>query len=116
MSAVPENGTTSPPAKRIKTISDAETIPEPAAVEEAVAAAVTLATTTMEATPVPLQVKKLSPQARLPTRGSAFSAGYDLYAARDTVLPARGKGLVDTDISIATPAGTCKSSTNTFHL
>ncbi|KAL7785100.1 hypothetical protein V8C43DRAFT_291783 [Trichoderma afarasin] len=114
MSAVPENGTTSPPAKRIKTIPDAEPIPEPAAVEEAVAIAA--ATTTMEAGPVPLQVKKLSPQARLPTRGSAFSAGYDLYAAKDTVLPARGKGLVDTDISIATPAGTCKSSTNTFHL
>lgn len=58
---------------------------------------------------VPLHVKKLSPQARLPTRGSAFAAGYDLYAAKDTVVPARGKVLVDTDISIAVPAGTCKS-------
>ncbi|KAL7912121.1 dUTP diphosphatase [Trichoderma velutinum] len=128
MSAVPENGATSPPAKRIKTIGEAETVAEPfaaveavpvaepAAVEEAVAVAVdaaveeavataVAAATTMDA-PVPLQVKKLSPQARLPTRGSAFAAGYDLYASRDAVLPARGKGLVDTDISIATPAGT----------
>lgn len=56
----------------------------------------------------PLQVKKLSATARLPTRGSAFAAGYDLYAAKETVIPARGKALVDTDISIAVPAGTCR--------
>ena len=28
-----------------------------------------------------------------------------MYAARDTTVPARGKALVDTDISIAVPAG-----------
>ncbi|KAH7417059.1 deoxyuridine 5'-triphosphate nucleotidohydrolase [Cadophora sp. MPI-SDFR-AT-0126] len=54
----------------------------------------------------PLLIKKLSDKARLPTRGSAFAAGYDLYAAKDTVVPARGKVLVDTDISMAVPAGT----------
>jgi hypothetical protein len=112
MSAVLENGTTSPPAKRIKTIpldDDAETPAAPAAVEEPEATEAPPPTkTTMEAS-IPLQVKKLTPQGRLPTRGSAFAAGYDLYAARDTVVPARGKVLVDTDISIATPAGTCKS-------
>lgn len=57
--------------------------------------------------PPPLLIKKLSEKGRLPTRGSAFAAGYDLYAARDTVVPARGKVLVDTDISMAVPAGTC---------
>jgi dUTP pyrophosphatase len=62
----------------------------------------------MDAAPPPLQVKKLSDRARLPTRGSAFAAGYDIYAAKDTTVPARGKVLVDTDISIAVPAGTCK--------
>ena len=56
----------------------------------------------------PLLIKKLSDKARLPTRGSAFAAGYDIYAAKDTVVPARGKVLVDTDISMAVPAGTCK--------
>jgi dUTP pyrophosphatase len=55
----------------------------------------------------PLLIKKLSEKAKLPTRGSAFAAGYDLYAAKDTVVPARGKVLVDTDISMAVPAGTC---------
>ncbi len=57
----------------------------------------------------PLLIKKLSDKARLPTRGSAFAAGYDLYASRPTTVPARGKVLVDTDISMAVPAGTCKS-------
>jgi dUTP pyrophosphatase len=64
------------------------------------------AVTKVEAAP-PLLIKKLSDKARLPTRGSAFAAGYDIYAARDTVVPARGKVLVDTDLSMAVPAGTC---------
>lgn len=82
-STAPPTEATSPPAKRVKTHLS-----------------------TMEAPPA-LQVKKLSDKARLPTRGSAFAAGYDLYAAKQTVVPARGKVLVDTDISIAVPAGTC---------
>lgn len=44
--------------------------------------------------PIQLQVKKLSDQAFLPTRGSKYAAGYDLYAAYDGVVPARGKALV----------------------
>lgn len=63
------------------------------------------ATSTMAAPS--LLIKKLSDKARLPTRGSAFAAGYDIYASKATVIPARGKGLVDTDISMACPAGTC---------
>ncbi|KAI0466481.1 deoxyuridine 5'-triphosphate nucleotidohydrolase [Xylaria cf. heliscus] len=54
----------------------------------------------------PLLVKKLSEKGRLPTRGSAFAAGYDMYSAQATTVPARGKVLVDTDIAIAVPAGT----------
>merc|ERR1712224_1030037 len=53
-----------------------------------------------------LQVKKLSEHAKIPVRGSAGAAGYDLYSAKDCVIPARGKGLVPTDISIAIPYGT----------
>lgn len=53
-----------------------------------------------------LLVKLISDKATLPTRGSALSAGHDLYAAADTVVPARGKALVDTGLSIAVPAGT----------
>ncbi|USW54222.1 Putative deoxyuridine triphosphate nucleotidohydrolase, dUTPase, dUTPase-like superfamily [Septoria linicola] len=59
-----------------------------------------------EPPPPVLQVKLLSETATAPTRGSAFAAGYDLYASKEAVVPARGKVLVDTDISIAVPANT----------
>lgn len=60
----------------------------------------------LEPPPPAIQVKLLSPTAKVPTRGSAFSAGYDLYASKEAVIPARGKALVDTDISIALPVNT----------
>lgn len=52
-----------------------------------------------------LQVKKLSENATIPTRGSAGAAGYDLSSAVDTVVPSKGKALVATDLSIALPTG-----------
>ena len=57
-----------------------------------------------------LLIKKLSEKATTPTRGSAFAAGYDLYSAHDTIVPARGKTLVHTDLAIAVPVGTCKDA------
>ncbi|KAL5335109.1 dUTPase-like protein [Aspergillus crustosus] len=58
-------------------------------------------------TPIPpLLVKKLTSTARAPTRGSAFAAGYDLYSAKEIVIPAKGKALVDTGLAIAVPEGT----------
>uniref|UniRef100_A0A0C9S2A1 Deoxyuridine 5'-triphosphate nucleotidohydrolase n=1 Tax=Wollemia nobilis TaxID=56998 RepID=A0A0C9S2A1_9CONI len=53
-----------------------------------------------------LRVKRLSPNAILPSRGSALAAGYDLSSAAACVVPARGKALVPTDLSIAVPQGT----------
>ncbi|WRT63362.1 uncharacterized protein IL334_000267 [Kwoniella shivajii] len=53
-----------------------------------------------------LLIKRLSPSATLPTRGSPLSAGYDLYSAEEKVIPARGKALIDLQISIAVPEGT----------
>jgi dUTP pyrophosphatase len=61
----------------------------------------------LEPPPPALQIKLLTATARAPTRGSEFAAGYDLYASRSTTVPARGKVLADTDISIAVPAETC---------
>jgi len=52
------------------------------------------------------QIKKLSSKARTPTRGSKLAAGYDMYASKDTVVPAKGKVLVETDIAMAVPTGT----------
>ena len=52
-----------------------------------------------------LKVKKLSENARLPFKATGNSAGYDLYSAHDNVIPAKGQGLINTDISIEFPAG-----------
>lgn len=48
----------------------------------------------------------LSAKALLPSRGSAGAAGYDLSSAVDVTVPARGKALAPTDLSIALPDGT----------
>ncbi|MCO5578208.1 hypothetical protein L7F22_032046 [Adiantum nelumboides] len=53
-----------------------------------------------------LLVKKLSANAITPSRGSTFAAGYDISSAYDDVVPARGKALIKTDLSIAIPEGT----------
>ncbi|KAJ9095008.1 hypothetical protein QFC21_005801 [Naganishia friedmannii] len=53
-----------------------------------------------------LLIKRLTPAAQLPTRGSTLAAGYDMYAAVEKVVPAHGKALVSTGISIAVPEGT----------
>lgn len=37
-----------------------------------------------------------------------YAAGHDLYSAKDMVVPARGRALVGTDISVSVPVGTCK--------
>lgn len=54
---------------------------------------------------VDFPVKLLSPEATLPTLGSDFAAGLDLYSAEHKVVPARGKALVDLKLSVAVPKG-----------
>jgi dUTP pyrophosphatase len=53
-----------------------------------------------------LRVKRLSDKAVLPTRGSEWSAGYDLSSAKALSIPPGGRAIVPTDLSIACPAGT----------
>ncbi|ODV96625.1 hypothetical protein PACTADRAFT_48455 [Pachysolen tannophilus NRRL Y-2460] len=53
-----------------------------------------------------LKVFLRSPAGKLPTRGSPFAAGYDLYSSEKALIPAKGQGLVSTDISIIVPIGT----------
>lgn len=52
---------------------------------------------------VRLLVKRHSPLAKIPTRGSAQAAGYDLYASEETVIPRGGRKVVQTGISLAIP-------------
>ena len=70
--------------------------------------------------PTVLRVKRLSEFATLPIRASKQAAGYDLsrychilfrnhevilFSAQDTVVKAKGKGLVMTDVVVAVPEG-----------
>ncbi len=101
-------GSSSTTTKDVASNGAAAAAPAPAPAADAIATTAATASIDQAQVPVPLMIKKLSDKARLPTRGSAFAAGYDLYAARDTTVPARGKVLVETDIAMAVPAGTCK--------
>lgn len=53
-----------------------------------------------------LKVYKRSANATLPTKGSALAAGYDLYSSELGVIPAKGQGMIATDLSIIVPEGT----------
>ena len=52
-----------------------------------------------------LKVQKLSNNASLPRRSTAGAAGYDLCASQNCTIPAKGKGLVKTGLSLSFPAG-----------
>ena len=51
-----------------------------------------------------LLVRLLSPEAKLPTRGSDDAAGYDLYSCEKIILEPGTRKLVNTGISIAAPS------------
>ena len=53
-----------------------------------------------------LLVQLLSQSARVPTRGTAEAAGYDLYSAEHTVIPPHSRTKVSTEISILVTLGT----------
>ena len=52
-----------------------------------------------------VKIKRTNVNAKLPVRGTAGSAGYALAAAQAAVVPAHGKCLVKTGLSMALPPG-----------
>lgn len=59
------------------------------------------------ATTVTIKFKKVHPDATIPTRGTKYSAGFDLYALEDTMIRGgHGNVIVKTGIAIQLPAGT----------
>lgn len=52
-----------------------------------------------------IQIKKLSDKAKIPSQGSKYAAGYDLYAAEEVLVNTIGRKLVKTNISISIPEG-----------
>jgi deoxyuridine 5'-triphosphate nucleotidohydrolase len=54
-----------------------------------------------------LEIKKLHPEANLPTKANPADAGLDLYALDVTEVPAWGSRLVSTGIAVSIPEGWC---------
>jgi len=52
-----------------------------------------------------INVKKLSENATIPTQGTKFAAGYDLYAVEDTVVVCGARKLIKTNISMEIAPG-----------
>jgi len=52
-----------------------------------------------------LYINKLSTNATIPTLGSKYAAGYDLYSAYDYKVLAKSKCLIKTDIAVEIPKG-----------
>lgn len=50
--------------------------------------------------------KRLSENSTIPIKSSAFAAGFDLFSARDLIIPGRDRGLVETDLEVELPLGT----------
>lgn len=51
-----------------------------------------------------IKIKRLSDNAKLPTRGSETSAGLDLYATKDVFIPRGATASIPLDISIEIPS------------
>ena len=56
---------------------------------------------------IQIKIKKLNENANIPTRGSAYSAGYDLYACIDEpiTIPAHSTVKIGTGLAIEIPDG-----------
>lgn len=48
-----------------------------------------------------VSVKKIVPEAKLPTYGSLHSAGFDFYSVEKCIIPARGRSPIRTGVAVA---------------
>ena len=55
--------------------------------------------------PVEVRVSAVDPKAKIPTKGSIYAAGWDLYAIEETIVPFRKSVKVRTGIHVAIPNG-----------
>ena len=52
-----------------------------------------------------IQVRKIKPDTRIPSKGSKRAAGRDLYANENSIIPPRGRRLIGTGIPLGLPEG-----------
>jgi len=50
-----------------------------------------------------VQIKLLSENAKIPSQGTSMSAGYDLYAAEEGLVPRHSRKLIKTNVSMSIP-------------
>ena len=60
----------------------------------------------MSSATVNLYVSRLTDDAKLPTKGTPLSAGYDIYASEDVKIPPFSKKMVSTGLAMTVPEGT----------
>lgn len=54
-----------------------------------------------------VRIKRLSPEAVMPSKAHPSDAGFDLYAIEDKCIEPRGRMLLDTGIALDIPIGYC---------
>nr|WIL05099.1 dUTP pyrophosphatase [Pithovirus mammoth] len=54
-----------------------------------------------------MEVQRLSPDAKLPTKATPFSAGWDLFISEEAVVEAGTRKLLPTSIAVKIPVGYC---------
>jgi len=54
---------------------------------------------------ISVYIKKSEESAKTPTRANDSDAGYDLYSTQEGIIPAGGRRIVKTGISVAIPPG-----------
>jgi deoxyuridine 5'-triphosphate nucleotidohydrolase len=52
-------------------------------------------------------ISRLNNEAKIPTRATAGSAGYDLYASEENIIIAGNRGIIKTGLMIEIPKGYC---------
>jgi dUTP pyrophosphatase len=60
----------------------------------------------LNTTDVSISVTRCHPEAKIPTRGSSDSAGWDLYSTHDVTIQPGHRTLINTGIAIQLPEGT----------
>jgi len=53
-----------------------------------------------------VRVQQMTPEAKMPTKGSTGGAGYDLYANEQVKILAKGQAVIGTGIAIGLPPNT----------
>jgi dUTP pyrophosphatase len=55
--------------------------------------------------PVEVKIKKLDPLATMPEYAHPGDAAFDVFALKDTIVPARGRAVISTGFAMEFPAG-----------